>query len=61
MNHLAIIALTIYCLVSLSHCKIGALINSDDPFSSATIKCLSGLGVVNLMYVTISPGQDKIN
>ena len=61
MNHLAIIALTIYYLVSLSHCKIGALINSDDPFSSATIKCVSGLGVVNLMYVTIIPGQEKIN
>ncbi len=57
MKYLVIITLAICCFVSLSHCKIGALINNDDPFSSATIKCLSGLGVVNLMYVTLSPGQ----
>ncbi len=57
IKDLVIVAITISCLINCSYGKLGALVQNDEPIPPATLKCLAGLGVVNIMYVTASPGQ----
>ncbi len=57
MKDLVIVAIAIGCLINCSYGKLGALVQNDEPIPPATLKCLAGLGVVNIMYATASPGQ----
>jgi hypothetical protein len=57
MKDLVIVTIAISCLINCSYGKLGVFLQKAEPIPPATLKCLAGLGVVNIMYVTASQGQ----